>query len=361
MRRFAAILTTILIFALMLTGCGRNESSEILLKEWESGEGDAGFSQSKKKTAGRVALIVGDGGLEDQGFNQSAWEGMQRLEKTAGATVEYAISGADEYEEKFTSFAENGYSLCWGLGYDSAEGLLNASKKYAGVHFAVIDNAYETVPSNVTSVVFRAQEASFMVGYIAGATTKTGKLGFVGGVKSDVIDQFEFGYRAGAAYAGSIYGKEIEVFVEYVDNYYDAEKGKALATDIYDKGADIIYAAAGGAGLGVIEKAKEADKFVIGVDKDQSYLAPKNILTSGMKLVDVAIYLVSTDFLEGREIGGKTISFGLAEGAVGIPENHDNYSDEVYDEVLALSDLIKEGQIVPPVNETEFTAFVAGL
>ncbi|MBP5305986.1 MAG: BMP family ABC transporter substrate-binding protein [Lachnospiraceae bacterium] len=358
--RKTALLSAILIFALLICSCGAAGESEALIKEWKPGGAIEAVLKADKKND-RVALIVGDGGVDDHGFNQSAWEGLQLLKHSLGTTVEYTISEIDEYEEKFVSFAENGYDLCWGLGYDSAEGLLSAAKKYPDVHFAIIDNAYEETPENVTSVVFRAQEMSFLVGYIAGAATKTGKTGFVGGVKSEVIDQFEYGFRAGAAYAGSIYGKDIEVFVEYVDNYYDDVKGKALAKEMYEKGADIIYAAAGGAGLGVIDMAKEAGKFVIGVDKDQSYLAPKNILTSGMKMVDVAIYLVSTDFEEGRDIKGKTISFGLAEGAVGIPENHDNYSDKIYDEAIDLSDLIKEGEIVPPSSEAEFVVFAENL
>ncbi|MBR6396136.1 MAG: BMP family ABC transporter substrate-binding protein [Lachnospiraceae bacterium] len=341
--------------------CGGNEASEVLLKEWEHDATDTENISGNKKNEDRVALVIGDGGINDQGFNQSAWEGLLLLNKATGATVEYTEAGLTEYEDKFTDYAENGFSLCWGLGYDSAEGLLNAAKKYPKVHFAIIDNAYEETPDNVTSVVFRAEEMSFLTGYIAGACTKNGKIGFIGGVKSDVIDQFEYGYRAGALYAGSIYGKKIEIFVEYVGNYYDSKAGKSLADRMYEDGADIIYAAAGGAGLGAIDSAKEKNRFVIGVDKDQAYLAPDNILTSGLKMVDVAIYLVSTDFEEGREVGGRTISFGLAEGAVGIPENHDNYSDEVYDETLALSDLIKEGEIIPPANEAEYAMFITNL
>jgi len=348
--------------ACILSACGGSDSGPQLLKEWVV-QADAKVTDgSVASRICRVAMVTDIGGVEDQGFNQSAWEGLEALRGAIKAEVHFVESEkVEDFAPNFTGLAENGYTLCWGVGYQCADALLEVAEKYPEVNFAIIDNAYETTPDNVTAVVFRAQEASFVTGFIAARVSKTGKVGFVGGMESDIIDQFQYGYQAGVAYAEHLYHKNTEVLVEYVGNFYDSVAGGQIADNMYAEGCDVIYAAAGGAGLGVIESAGRTGHYAIGVDKDQAYLDPQHILTSGMKKVDVAILRVSEDYAQGRPIGGKTLSFGMAEGAVGIPEHHENYSDEIYDEAIGLCDEIKAGKLNPPANEEEYEIFLKDL
>ena len=352
----------LLMAACILSACGSPEAGPQLLREWVVQADAEATDMQEQDRVYRVAMVTDIGGVDDQGFNQSAWEGLEALKEATGTAVSYVESQAvEDFVPNFSELAENGYTLCWGVGYQCADALLAVAEKYPEINFAIIDNAYEKTPENVTAVVFRAQEPSFVVGYIAACVTKTNSVGFVGGIPSDIIDQFQYGYEAGVAYANHLFHKNVEVSVEYVGNFYDSAAGEQIADAMYGDGCDVVYAAAGGAGLGVIGSARKTGNYVIGVDRDQAYLAPQHVLTSGMKKVDVAILRVSQDYEQGRPIGGKTLSFGMAEGAVGIPENHENYSDEIYDAAIGLCDEIKAGKLVPPANEEEYKAFVSGL
>ena len=309
-------------------------------------------------TGARVAMITDTGGINDQSFNQSAWEGLQNLRNETGAEVNYIESKqSGDFATNFETLIDNGNTLCWGIGYACADAVLEAAAANPDVSFACVDNAFADSPSNVTGVVFRAQESSFMVGYIAGAVSKTGRVGFVGGIKSEVIEQFQYGYEAGVAYANSVLGRDVKVTSQYAESFSDAAKGKSIANKMFTDGCDIVYHAAGGTGTGVIEAAKEAGKFAIGVDRDQAYLAPDNVLTSSLKNVDVAVDLVSRRHIAGQKIGGKTMTFGLTDDAVGIPDHHENYSDEIYEAAIEIGDQIKRGAIIPPGTKAELEAY----
>ena len=350
----------IILFALAicLTGCTDGSDAPKLLREW-SGEREADETQvQSSERVVRVGMMTDMGGIEDQGFNQSAWEGLASFAEKTGSAVDYAEPfKAEDFEPTLSTLAENGYNLCWGIGFQCSDAILKVAEQYPDVNFAIIDSEYESSPDNVTSVVFRAQEPSFVVGYIAARVSKTGKVGFVGGMVGETIDQFQYGYMAGVFYANRTYNTDVQVAVEYVGDFVDSDRGGAIADEMYDSGCDVIYTAAGGAGLGVIESAGRHDKFVIGVDKDQSYLDPVHVLTSGIKKVDVAVMRVSEDYVQGIPIGGKTLSFGMTEGAVGIPEGHANFADNIYDEALTLCDRIKAGEIVPPSNEDQYIEY----
>ena len=154
-------------------------------------------------------------------------------------------------------------------------------------------------------------------------------------------------------------GRDIDISVQYAESFSDAAKGKAIATKMYSDGCGVIYHAAGGSGTGVIEAAKEADKWVIGVDRDQAYLAPENVLTSALKLVGKAVKEVSIEAMEGKTIGGQTLTFGLKEDCVGIPEEHGNMADGVYEDTLKVAESIKNGELVPPTTKETYEAFTA--
>ena len=153
----------------------------------------------------------------------------------------------------------------------------------------------------------------------------------------------------------------MNVSVQYAKSFSDSAKGKAIAGKMFTDGCDVVYHAAGGTGTGVIEAAKEAGKWAIGVDRDQAYLAPDNVLTSALKNVNVAVEEVSKEYMAGQKIGGQTLEFGLTEGAVGIPEEHKNYSDEIYNAALKIADDIKAGTIKVPATEADYNTYVESL
>lgn len=353
-----------LVLSFVLTGCGSDYDEIQVVRVWseeEDGGEDAAdhalFSEYKQKT--KIGMVIDEGQADDDSFVSSACMGLSAVSQSAGVDTDISEApSTDRYVESFDALAAENCGFCWGIGYNCGDALLESAVKNPGISYAIIDSAYEDTPDNVTGVVFRAQEPSFLVGYIAGAVTGTGKLGFVGGQRSETIDQFQYGFEAGARYAAAVYSKNVEIVVEYADSYADPDKGKQIAKDMYASGCDIIFHAAGGTGNGVIEAAKETGKFVIGVDQDQSYLAPKNVLTSALKKVDVAVERVSLSYIMGENIGGSTISFGLTEGAVGIPAEHENYRDEIYDAVLSIEDKIKSGQLKVPATKDDLDAFL---
>ncbi|QAT50505.1 BMP family ABC transporter substrate-binding protein [Caproiciproducens sp. NJN-50] len=360
MKKLAAFLLAALM-AVSATACGSGAaSSSEASSQAASGAGSSSEAAAKEY---KVLMVTDTGGVNDQSFNQLSWEGLQQLAKDVpGVKPNYSESKQEsDYGTNLDKAADDGNQLIWGVGFAMADALENAAKQNPDISYAIIDNAYTEVPSNVTCVVFRAQEPSFLVGYIAGKTTKANKVGFVGGQKSDVIDQFEYGYKAGVEYAAHELNKKIEVVSQYAESFVDSAKGKAIAKSMYSGGCDIVFHAAGNVGVGVIEAAKEANKYAIGVDKDQAFLAPSNVLTSAMKRVDKAVEQVSKDAINGTAIGGKTYSLGLTEDGVGIPEEHKLMGDDTYNATIALEQKIKDKTIVPPASKDDYDAFVKAL
>lgn len=239
MMRKGIVLGLTAAMVLSLTACGGGKTETTKAQEETSG-GKSSFS---------VAMITDTGGINDQSFNQSAWEGLTELKNKTGAEVNYIESKqASDFVTNLERLGDSGANLLWGVGYACADAVLEAAGSNPDIQYAIIDNAYENTPSNVTGVMFRAQEPSFLVGYVAGRTTQTGKVGFVGGISSGLIDQFQFGYEAGVKYAAKELGKDIDISVQYAESFSDAAKGKAIAARMYSDGCDVIYHAAGGTG-----------------------------------------------------------------------------------------------------------------
>lgn len=330
----------------------------------------AGCSSSKSTTSAKpfnVGMVTDTGGVNDQSFNESAWNGLQSLQKNVpGVKAKYLQSEqSSDYTPNLNQFANNKYNLVWGIGYLMDGAVKSAAQAYPNSTFAIIDDDLNpNAPKNTVGVVFKAQESSFLVGYIAALKTKTNKVGFIGGIKGVVIDQFQYGFQAGVAYGAKELKKDISVNVQYANSFSDSALGKGIAQNMYANGCDIVFAAAGNVGQGVISEAKDENKLVIGVDQDQSHLAPNNVLVSAMKKVDTAVELISKKIKNGEKIGGKTFTFGLKEACVGIP-NTDQVKTmcgkDVIDKANKLSDSIKSGSIVPPYNEATYKTYAASL
>ncbi len=304
-----------------------------------------------------VGMITDVGGVNDQSFNQSAWEGLQRAEKELGVKVSYIESRQDaDYGPNLETMLDAGTDLIWGIGFKMADAALEAANNNPDQKYAVIDFAWDDTPKNLIGVVFKAEEASFLVGYIAAKMTTTGKVGFIGGMSFPVIWGFEYGYRAGVLYGN----KDVEILSQYAESFTDAAKGKSIANSMYQQGADIVFHAAGGVGDGLIEAAKEQGKWAIGVDRDQNYLAPDNVLTSAMKRVDNAMFNISKELTEGVWKGGQTVSYGLAEGGVDIaPTSSMHVPADLLAEVEAVKARIISGEIVVPYSKETFAEFEA--
>lgn len=300
-----------------------------------------------------MAMVTDTGGISDQSFNQSAWEGHQEVEEKLGFDISYKESGKDsDYAPNLEELLDQGNDLIWGVGYKFEVDLKEAAEKNPDQKYAVIDFDYgDKIQDNVVSVLFRDEQSSFLVGYIAGKMTETDKVGFVGGMEGSVIDRFDYGYHAGVQYANS----DAEVLRQYAESFDDVAKGKAIANSMYQDGADIVFHAAGGVGNGVIEAAKEQDKWAIGVDMDQNHLAPDNVLTSAMKRIDEAVYLMAEGLQNDEFPGGETIYYGLDVGGVGIAPTSDKHvPEDILAEVEELEQKIIDGDVVPPFNEESY-------
>lgn len=304
----------------------------------------------------KIAMVTDVGGVNDQSFNQSAWEGLQRMEKEFGIKVAYKESKQDaDYAPNMETLTDAGFDLIWGIGFLMGDAIKATAQINPDQKYAIIDFAYgPETPKNVTGVVFQEEQPSFLVGYIAGKMTKTNKIGFVGGIKFPLIERFEYGYMAGAKMANP----KCEVLSQYAESFTDAAKGKAIANNMYQQGADIVFHASGGVGDGVIEAAKEKGKWAIGVDKDQNFLAPDNVLTSAMKRVDNAIYDVGRKLKDGQWNGGETEVYNLSNDGVGIaPTSPKHVPADILAEVDQLVARIKKGEFKVPSTKAEFDAF----
>ena len=303
-----------------------------------------------------LGMITDVGGVNDQSFNQSSWEGMQMAGEQLGAEISYLESKTDaDYEPNIETMLDENKDLIIGVGFKLGPGIQKAAETYDDQQFAIIDFAYadEEVPNkNITGLVFKANECSYLVGYIAGKVSESGKIGFVSGMDSPTMNSFGYGYYAGILAArpdATIYG-------QYADAFNDPAKGKAIANQMYSDGVDIVFACAGDTGNGVIEAAKEKNLWVIGVDRDQNYLAPENVLTSAIKRVDMAVLDVSKRLAEGKLPGGETLVYGLESEGVGIaPSSDKNVPAEVLAEVKEIEAKIVSGEIKVPDTEEEFT------
>lgn len=324
--------------------------------------GNAAKSEGTDATTNfSVGMVSDTGGINDQSFNQSAWEGLKQLESEIGAKVGYVESVQEaDYASNLDKMLDQDNDIIWGIGFSLANALNAAAEMNPDQLYGIVDHTYgdETLDNEIC-LMFRSQEAAFLVGYAAGMTTETGKVGFVGGISSDIIDQFEYGYRAGVAYAASEKGTNVDVSVQYIESFADAAKGKAIATKMFSDGCDVVFHSAGNAGTGVIEAAKDAGKFAIGADRDQYSLAPDNILTSALKKVDQAIETATKQVKDNQLSGGTVLEYGLKEKSVGIPTENPNMDPAVYEATIKVQQKILDGTIDVPYNAETFATFTA--
>ena len=299
----------------------------------------------------KIGLITDVGGVNDGSFNQSAWEGLEKAGEELGVEVNYLESATDaDYQPNMETFVDEDYDLIISVGYMLADATREAAEANPDTKFAIIDDATIDLP-NVTSLMFKAEQASYLVGYVAGLTTKSNNIGFVVGMTNETMNQFGYGYCAGAIDANP----DITVQQFNANSFADSATGKTMANTAITNGADIVFQAAGATGLGVIEACQEAGVYAIGVDSDQSSIAPKTVLTSAMKRVDNAVYDAVQELIDDKLEGGvQTVD--LAAGGVDIAPSQDLISDDVIKAVDEVKEKIISGDVVIPDNKDDFEA-----
>lgn len=300
----------------------------------------------------KVGLVFDVGGLGDKSFNDSAYAGLRRAQQELGVEGEYREPGqGSQRGDHLRNFARGDKDLVIGVGFLFTDEITQAAedfpkKKFACVDYTVTDES--ELPENLVALNFREEEGAFLVGAIAALKSKTGKIGFVGGVESPLIKKFEAGYTQGARHVRP----DIEVKAAYAGvsdkAFQDPQKGKELANSMYDAGVDVIFHASGSTGLGVFKSAEEKGKWVIGVDADQSGDAhPGVIITSMLKNTDQAVFDVIKQVSEGRFKGGVQ-RLGLKEGGIGYvynEKNKDLLGEEIHRKAEELKAKIISGEI----------------
>ncbi len=263
----------------------------------------------------KPAVVFDMGGKFDKSFNQSVYDGVERFRKETGIQYrEFEVTNETQREQAIRKMAQRGQSPIIGVGFAQAPAIKKVASEYPNLKFAIIDMVVDL--PNVQSYIFKEHEGSYLVGVLAAMASKSGKVGYIGGMDIPMIRAFGCGYVQGA--------KLVNPGIEVIQNmtgttpsaWNDPGRGSELSKGQFDRGVDVIYAAAGGTGVGVYQAAKDAGKLAIGVDSNQNYLHPGTMLTSMLKRVDVAAYNTYKSAMDGTWKAG-IHNLGLKEGGVG--------------------------------------------
>ncbi|MGL5315197.1 MAG: BMP family lipoprotein [Peptostreptococcaceae bacterium] len=340
LKKMIALSASVVMCASLITGCSSKNKTEV----------------ENVKSDLSVGIVLGEGSINDQSFNQSTWEGLQKAKEEFGIEVKYLESKQEsEYIQNIETLVDEDIDLIIGVGYQLKDAIEKSAEHYPEINFAILDETYENIPENVVPVVFNEQEAAYLTGIIAAKMTKTNNVGFIGGLPAPGVLKYQYGYKYGVETTN----KDVKIHEQYANSFTDQAKGKAIAKQMYASNVDVILAAAGDSGTGSIEAAKENNKYAIGVDRDQSDLAPENVITSALKKMNVASYDLAKMLVEGNFKGGAEKVYGLKEGAVGIPENTNKLvPQDIIDYVNQQAEKVVNGEIKIPKNEEEYKSIV---
>ena len=308
----------------------------------------ASFAAAEEKPL-KVAVCFAEA-LGDLGFNDSAYDGLAKLEAAYGVQGSYVEckSDAGKYLTSLVDAAEQN-DIVVAVGWQYWDALTEVVPQLPDTKFIFVDNGLDGVGENLLSITYAENEGSFLAGYIAMMTSATKTVGFVGGEDSETINNFFVGYKQGALYADPVGTVLAPV---YAGDYESPDKGKELAIALYSKNADVVFAVAGKTGLGVFEAAKEQNKYAIGVDSDQKYIDPDHIICSMVKNIGESIYQVIGQYIaDGTFSGGTIWEADMSTGIISIgygaeEEMPQQVGDDVKAAVDELSLMIQNGEIV---------------
>ena len=350
-RNIALALAAVLSMTALFTGCSTSEepaqtTTAETTEEETSTEGEE-TSTDTVEGEWKAAMCTDLGGVEDRSFNESVWTGLQTAESELGFQVEYlqSITEAD-YATNLDTLLENGNQLIIGVGFALAEATAAAAQENPDTYYACVDNEYTDFggADNLMGIIFKEEQGGFLAGYVAGLTTETNKIGFIGGMEFPSVQRYQYGFEYGAKMANP----DVEVIVEYCNSFTDVAMGKSKAQKLYQEdGCDITFAAAGSCGIGSIEAAKELDKMIIGCDVDQNYMAPENVIASPLKRCDLAVLEACQEVQEGTFEGGTNFIGSIENDMVGIAYS-DLISEETKTATDAVAEQVKSGEIVVP-------------
>ena len=272
----------------------------------------------------KVALVLSVGGVNDESFNQGAWEGALKASEELGVEVSYLERNSDaDYIQNIETAIDQEADLVVGVGFQVGNAILEAAKAYPEQSFAAIDSTYEEELDNLRSITFNEEEAGYLTGLIAAKMTKTNTIGWIGGLDIPSCSNFYIGYEKGAKEVNP----DIKVLKQFTNSFTDAAKGRVVAQQMVSEDADIIFMAAGGGNAGALEVVREKNIKAIGVDMPNNYLAPEYIVTSALKNVGEGLKLTIKDFVNGEFTSGE-VKYDLSNGGVGF-EKTNLLSDEI--------------------------------
>ena len=324
-----------------------------LLAVVAAGFGAAAQNQAHAQETFAPGVIFDMGGKFDKSFNEAAYVGAERFKKDTGiAYREFEVTNEGQREQALTNMARRGVTIIVAIGFSQRSPVETVAKQFPNVKFTIVD-AVVDLP-NVQSVIYREHEGSFLVGMLAAMRSKTGKVGFVGGMDIPLIRKFELGYEEGARFANP----KIEVLQNMTGStpaaWADPTRGAELARSQFDRGVDVVFAAAGTTGLGVLQAAKDAGKLSIGVDSNQNYLHPGSVLTSMVKRVDNAVYTAFKTAQDGTWKPGLQV-IGLAEDGIGYAVDANNAA-LLTPEMTAKLEATKADIIAGKIKVTDYMA-----
>ncbi len=311
----------------------------------------AGMSATALAADVKPALVYGTGGKFDKSFNEAAYAGAEKFKAETGIDYrDFEPTGDTQGEQAIRNFASKGYNPVVAVSFAWTSAVEKVAAEFPDTKFVIVDSVVDL--PNVRSVVYKEEEGSYLVGILAGMASKTGKVGFVGGMDIPLIRKFECGYEQGARAANP----SIEVLQNMTGTtgaaWNDPVRGGELTKNQIDQGADVIYAAAGATGLGVLQTAADNGKLSIGVDSNQNYLHPGSVLTSMVKRVDLAVYNAYSD-AKGDKFSAGVQALGVKEDGVAYALDEHN-AKLVTDEMKAAVEKAKADIIAGTIKVHDY-------
>lgn len=273
--------------------------------------------QEKQEEVKTVTLVLDKGGVNDESFNQLAWEGAQEASEEYGVIVKYLESNSDaDYKTNVETAVDMKSDLIIGVGFNLTEAIGDAAESYPEQQFAIIDGSFEETPSNVTPILFNEKEAGYLAGLATALSIESDKFGFVGGFEIPAVVNYKDGFEQGL--------KEVNpnatLFVQYANSFTDAAKGKAIGAQMYSNDIDCIMTAAGGVNSGVYESGREQGKYAVAVDMAQSNISPEVIVTSALKNVAGGVKDTIGKLVDDKLVGGEVAMYDITNNGVGYEE-----------------------------------------
>jgi basic membrane protein A len=336
----------------------------------------AGGGQQAAAAVLKAGMVTDAGTIDDKSFNQGTWEGVLRAGRELKVDTKYLKpSGTTEadYLKEIGNLYDAGYKFMVTPGFKFETTIFQAQNRYKDAKFVLIDGSphagdwASVVGPNTVSIFFAEHESGFLAGVAAAVELKSGSFGFIGGMEIPPVQKFNWGFQRGVDYANKNLGTKVEMKAEnviYQGSFDNVAAGQQIAASMFDKGVNVIFAAAGGVGVGAINEAKARGSagrtaWIVGVDVDQYaegiYSGNKSIiLTSAMKRIDNAAFDMIKAEIDGKFPGGQTLNFDVKNDGVGIPASNPNLSADTQAKVLDVYKKMQSGAIVVPADQGSF-------